>query len=349
MTILLIIVSLTILISANCSLFEAVLYSTRIGTLEVALSREAESKAARKFIEMKRMIAAPLSSVLILNTVANTAGAVVAGYYANEALGYGAMPLFSALMTLGILFLGEIAPKTLGAVYWRNLWQVVVWPIHWLTIFMYPVVVMIRSFTNILTKGQTTPTVTEEEILAAVRIGAHEGEISDGESAMVHNIINLENRPIHDIMTPRTVIFSLDAGLTIREATRALDQKGFTRIPIYEDDRENIIGYIMIHDLLSVKTLSNQEAKIKTIVKPISFVPETWDSLALLTSFLKKRRHIAIVVDEYGGVAGLVTLEDLIETLLGDEIVDETDRVVDLQERARQLSKFPDDPTVNGE
>ncbi len=337
MTILVIVVFLTIFISANCSLFEAVLYSTRRGTLEVAATRDNESKAAKKFIAMKKSIAEPLSSVLILNTVANTVGAVLAGYYANEALGHGVMPFFSVLMTLGILFVGEIAPKTLGVVYWRNLWQAVVWPVHWLTILMYPLVVMIRSFTNILTKGNKTPTVTEEEILAVVRMGAHEGEISAGESALVHNIINLENRAIREIMTPRTVIFSLEAGTTVEEASRAWDQKGFSRVPIYEGDQENIVGYIMIHDLFSVRTLSNPKATIKTIAKPISFVPGTWDALALLTSFLKKRRHIAVVVDEYGGVDGLVTLEDLIETLLGDEIVDETDKVVDLQERAREL------------
>jgi CBS domain containing-hemolysin-like protein len=337
MTILVIVVFLTIFISANCSLFEAVLYSTRRGTLEVAVGRDHESKAAKRFIAMKKSIAEPLSSVLILNTVANTAGAVLAGYYANEALGHGVMPLFSVLMTLGILFVGEIGPKTLGAVYWRNLWQVVVWPVHWLTILMYPLVAIIRSFTNILTKGNKTPSITEAEILAAVRMGAHEGEISAGESALVHNIINLENRAIREIMTPRTVIFSLGAGTTVEEASKALDQKGFSRVPVYEGDQENIIGYIMIHDLFSVKTLSNPKASIKTIAKPISFVPGTWDALALLSSFLKQRRHIAVVVDEYGGVDGLVTLEDLIETLLGDEIVDETDRVVDLQVRAREL------------
>ena len=337
MTILVIVVFLTIFISANCSLFEAVLYSTRRGTLEVAVTRDNESKAAKRFIAMKKSIAEPLSSVLILNTVANTAGAVLAGYYANEALGRGVMPLFSVFMTLGILFVGEIGPKTLGAVYWRNLWQVVVWPVHWLTILMYPLVAIIRSFTNILTKGNKTPSITEAEILAAVRMGAHEGEISAGESALVHNIINLENRAIREIMTPRTVIFSLEAGTTVEEASKALDQKGFSRVPIYEGDQENIIGYIMIHDLFSVKTLSNPKATIKTIAKPISFVPGTWDALALLSSFLKKRRHIAVVVDEYGGVDGLVTLEDLIETLLGDEIVDETDKVVDLQARAREM------------
>ena len=138
-------------------------------------------------------------------------------------------------------------------------------------------------------------------------------------------------------MTPRTVIFSLDAQMPVSQAMKAMDQKGFTRIPIYEQDRENIVGYITIHDLVSVKTLSNPEAPIKTIAKPISFVPATRDALGVLTMFLQQRLHITIIVDEYGGVAGLVTLEDLIETLLGKEIVDETDRVVDLQERARQL------------
>ena len=125
----------------------------------------------------------------------------------------GTCRLFSVLMTLGILFVGEIAPKTLGAVYWRNLWQAVVWPVHWLTIIMYPVVVIDKVLHEYSHKGkQDAPTLTEEEILAVVRIGAHEGEISDGESALVHNIINLENRAIRDIMTPRTVIFSLEAG-----------------------------------------------------------------------------------------------------------------------------------------
>jgi CBS domain containing-hemolysin-like protein len=140
-------------------------------------------------------------------------------------------------------------------------------------------------------------------------------------------------------MTPRTVIFSLDAQMSVKEASRTADGRGFTRIPIYEHDRENITGYIITHDLFSAKTLSRPDQPIRSIAKPITFVPETTDSLAVLTTFLKGRRHIAIVIDEYGGVAGLVTLEDLIETVLGREIVDETDTVVDLQERARQTTR----------
>ena len=202
---------------------------------------------------------------------------------------------------------------------------------------LYPAVIATHKFANLLTRGHKAPSVTEEEILAVVRLGALEGQISQDESLLVHNIISLEDRQVQEIMTPRTVVFSLDADTTVGEALKAVDKKGFTRIPVYEGDRENIVGYIVIHDLFSAKTLSTPQTTIKSLVKPISFVPETRDSLALLTGFLKNRRHIAIVVDEYGGVAGVVTLEDLIETLLGKEIVDETDIVVDLQQRAREM------------
>jgi len=175
-------------------------------------------------------------------------------------------------------------------------------------------------------------------------MGAQEGQITDAESELVHNIIALEDSQISDIMTPRTVIFSLDASMPVAEAAKAADQKGFTRIPIYEGDRENIMGYILRHNLFSAKALENPQAPIKSMAKPISFVPETNNALALLSMSLQHRRHIFVVVDEYGGVAGLVTLEDLIETLLGKEIVDETDIAVDLREIARKRRR--QDPSI---
>jgi CBS domain containing-hemolysin-like protein len=201
---------------------------------------------------------------------------------------------------------------------------------------LYPAVVITQKLSNLLARGHKARSVTEEEILAAVRMGAKEGEITYAESELVHNIIALENKEIREIMTPRTVIFSLDASMTVAEAIKEADQKGFTRIPIYEGDRESIIGYILRHDLFSAKALENSQARIRSLAKPVSFVPETKNALALLTMSLHHRRHIFVVVDEYGGVAGLVTLEDLIETLLGKEIVDETDKAVDLQEMARR-------------
>jgi CBS domain containing-hemolysin-like protein len=339
MTILLVVVLVTITVLFFCALLEATLYTTRLGTLEASIGRGEQVSLAQRLVEMKVNIAAPIASILILNTVANTVGATVAGALAGDVLGPGMLTIFSAILTLAVLFFGEIMPKTLAAVYWRQLWPYIVWPLVALRYSLYPLVAITQRFSNLLTRGHSTPTITEDEILAAVRMGATAGQITLGESQLVHNIINLENKSIREIMTPRTVVFSLDAHLSVSEAMKAMDQKGFTRIPIYEEDRENIVGYITIHDLVSAKTLSNPQAPIKNIAKAISFVPSTRDALGVLTMFLQQRMHITIVVDEYGGVAGLLTLEDLIETLLGKEIVDETDRVVDLQERARQLGR----------
>ena len=339
MGILLFVVCITIFISAQCSLYEATLYSARIGSLEAARSKPRLHGLARQMIAMKRHIAAPISAILILNTLANTAGATIAGMYAHSVLGATLVPLFSIVFTLGILFVAEIMPKTLGAVYWRSIWPFIVWPLSAMKLMMHPFIVVTQKFTELLTRGNTPPPVTEEEILGVIRLGAKEGEISLLESQMVHNIINLENRQVRDIMTPRTVVFSLDQSLTFQEAAAMAADKGFTRIPVYQDDREQIIGYVLRHDLGAVPNPQDTPATLHPLIKPITSVDETENCLLMLTRFLKKRAHIAVVHDEYGGMAGLVTLEDLLETILGAEIVDETDREIDMQKAAREKRK----------
>jgi CBS domain containing-hemolysin-like protein len=251
------------------------------------------------------------------------------------------VPLFSAGLTLAILFLAEILPKTLGAVHWRKWWPSVVWPVTAISYVLHPFVYITQKFAERLTRGHKFQTVTEEEILAVVRIGAREGEISDRESTMVHNIIDLENKRVREIMTPRTVIFSLDAGMPVEEAFRIASGKGFTRIMVHEDDKENVVGYVLSHDLGSAATLSKPKATLRSIAKPISFVPEMVNCLTLLSTFLQERLQIAAVVDEYGGLSGLVTLEDFLETMLGAQIVDERDREVDLRESARKKGRKP--------
>lgn len=336
MSVLALVVLSTLLVSALCSLFEATLYSTRLGTLEAARSDPHKGKLARRFIVMKRQVDVPIAAILILNTVANTAGATLAGMFASRLLGTSMVVMFSIALTLSILVLSEIVPKTLGAVYWRRLWPSIVWPLTGIKCVLYPAIAVTRKLTTVLTQGQPAPPITEEEIIAMAHLGAQAGEISPQESRMVHNIISLENRQVRDIMTPRTVIFSLDATTCVEAALPIVSDKGLTRIPVYEGDREYIVGYVTFQELSTAYVKGQGQSQLGSMTKAISFLPETANCLTVLTGFLRGRRHIAIVSDTYGGVAGLVTLEDLIETILGAEIVDETDRVVDLQKSARQ-------------
>ncbi len=336
MGILLVVVFTTLLISAMCSLFEATLYSTRMSTLEALRAKGIKPELARRFLRMKRHIGGPIAAILILNTIANTAGATIAGMYAARVLGPSRVVLFSVVFTLGILFLSEIIPKTLGAVYWRQLWSLIVWPLTLIESMLFPAIYLTQKLTNLMTRGHRAIAVTEDEIIAMARLGAQVGEISEAESRMVRNIIKLENVKVRDIMTPRPVVFALEVNTTVAEALPLIHAKGFTRVPVYERDKERVIGYVRVQELSAAYVQAQGQRPLGEFLKPINFVPETVNCLSLLTTFVRQRWHIAIVADEYGGVAGLVTLEDLIETILGAEIVDESDREVDLRETARR-------------
>jgi CBS domain containing-hemolysin-like protein len=336
MTLLIIIVLLTILISANCSLYEAVLYSTRRATLESAKTQAEKGRLARHFITMKTNISEPIAAILILNTIANTAGASMAGMYAAQVLGPNLVPVFSILFTLGILFLAEIMPKTLGAIHWKYIWPFIVYPLQIMKSSMYPLIIVTEKVTKILTSGKKTSAITEDEILALVHLGAKEGEITHDESRMVRNIINLENKRVEEIMTPIRMVFSLNADTSIKIAFIEVRKHAFNRIPVYENDKENIIGYVLVKDIYTLNILGKDQENLRSIIFNITEVDEKTNCLTLLNNFLKTRKHIAVVKDEFDGLAGLVTLEDLIETALGHEIVDETDKVVDLQAEARK-------------
>ena len=334
MTVLILVVALTIFISAQCSLYESTLYSTRMGTLEAAKLEPRKRGLAKRMIFLKRKISEPIAAILILNTVANTAGATIAGIYAHKALGASWVPLFSIGFTLAILLISEIAPKTIGAVYWKTLWPFIVWPLSIMKNALYPFVKGIQKISDITTGGKSTPAITEQDILGVVRLGAKEGEISKWESLLVHNIINLENKTVEEIMTPRTVMFCLDEELTAEKAIELALKTQFSRIPVYRDDKENITGYVTIREMAALACGKSPETRLKEFMKPMAMTPHTSNCFQLLNDFLKKRRHMAIVTDKYGGVDGLVTLEDLLETLLGKEIMDEADKVEDMQELA---------------
>ena len=336
MAILATVVILTILVSSQCSLYEATLLSTRVSSLEASLRKGRHKKLAGRMIEMKHEIAIPIAAILILNTIANTAGATIAGMYAHRIFGSSWVLLFSILFTLAILFVAEIVPKTIGAMHWRTIWPFIVHPLKVMTYVSYPLIAVTLRVTNWLSPHRKGPPITEDEILSSIQLGAKSGEISRWEGKVVHNIFQLEETSVSEVMTPRSVIFSVSEESTASEALAAAGRAGFTRVPVYRDDKENIVGYVVLSDIAASAIGSERDRDLSRVVKPIQSVEPDSNCLATLTSFLRMRHHIATVEDAHGGIAGLITLEDLLETLLGSEIVDERDVEVDMRKLARR-------------
>ncbi len=334
-----VVVFLTVFISANCSLYEAVLYSAQPGALEAMKAGSKKTGLISRMMSMKKNISAPIAAILILNTIANTAGATVCGMLATKELGEKWVVPFSICLTLAILLFAEIIPKTMGAVHWRRFWKVTVWPLVAMRWALAPIIWLTEKLTRLLTGGEQAPAVTEEDILGVAKLGASEGQISEVEGRMVVNVIKLEEHQVHEVMTPRTVMFAMDGTLTVQEAYDLAEEKQFSRVPVFRDDREKIVGYVTRYELGSAEALKTPEDGIEKMVRPVTFIPKTTNCLKVLLSFLKSRQHMAVVCDEFGGVSGIVTLEDIIETLLGAEIIDETDLVPDLREQARKQAK----------
>ncbi len=336
MIILLFVVTATLIVSALCSLCEAILYSTSIAALESAKTKDRRRKAAEQFLGFKKQISRPIAAILIINTLANTAGAAYTGMYAAKHYPESWLPMFSIALTLAILIFGEIVPKNIGVTYNKNLWSYIVTPLRFMGVLLAPLIALTEKISQYFQKSHRQSSITVEEILALVKLSAHQGDITQDESHLVRNIINQDKKHVRTIMTPRSVMFALNGESTVDESFKLIMEKGFSRVPIYQDSTDNIIGYVMLFDLGNAKLENQGQEVIRKFCRSISFVPETADCLVTLTMFLKQRKHLAIVVDEYDGIAGLITLEDLVETMLGAEIVDEKDRFVDLQTVARK-------------
>lgn len=334
---LILIVAASVGFSACCSLLESVLYSTRLIT--IAAEAEQGSATAKAMQELKANIDQPLSAILILNTLANTAGAALAGWAAGEVLGSQYLWAFSLVFTVMILVVSEIIPKTAGAIYWRGLWRKAVWPIRLMVLLFKPLIVMTRLLTRMITKGQAaSPQISEGEILAAASLGQRGGEISQMEAELIHNIIGLEDVSASDIMTPRTVMKLANGALNVSQILPEARKWSYSRLPVYVGDPENIVGYVLRDHILATD-LGRHDPKVSELARPLHFVPASANALRLLKHFLSRRAHMCVVVDEYGGVDGLVTMEDVLESLVGAEIVDETDQVVDMRELARRRAK----------
>jgi CBS domain containing-hemolysin-like protein len=280
-----------------------------------------------------------LAAILTLNTIAHTVGAIGAGAQATVVFGSAWMGLFSTAMTLMILFLSEIIPKTLGAVFWRQL----AWPtaqfVRLLIGLLLPLIWLSEGVTRLIARRRDVHAVDRQEFVALADLGHKAGQIDERESRIIRNLFRLASLTAEDIMTPRTVMYALQRDSTVAAALAARPDAAFSRIPLYGRDLDDVTGFILKDELLLAQAQGRGDEKLAALQRDIATVTGDMRLSALLELLLDKRQHIALVAGDYGGTKGLVTLEDVVETLLGMEIVDELDRVEDMQALARMQWK----------
>jgi CBS domain containing-hemolysin-like protein len=326
---------LALVFSFLCSVAEAVLLSITPSYIAGLQGRNPKLAALLKRLKQDN-VDQSLAAILTLNTIAHTAGAIGSGSKATVVFGSAWFGLFSALMTLMILFLSEIIPKTIGAVYWRTLAGLTARFVQTLIWLLYPLIWLSEALTRLIARGKTVHVFSREEFIAMAAIGERAGKIDSHESQIIRNLFRLGSLTASDIMTPRKVISGLQQDMTVTEALDIKPTVTFSRLPLYEENLDSVTGFILRDDLLLAKAQDRGHVKLETLKREIKTVPSNMPLSDLLEFFLEQRQHIALAVDEYGGTNGLVTTEDVIETLLGMEIVDEMDRVEDMQALARR-------------
>ncbi len=350
MTLLIVYVLIALVFSFLCSIAEAVLLST---TPSFIVNLEKHGRPAGKLLRgLKEDVDRPLAAILSLNTIAHTVGAVGAGAQAAEVFGSAYIGIASAVLTLLILVLSEIIPKTVGATYWRVLapWvgrfvQALVW-------ILFPLVLLSEQLTRLFSSKARKKIFRRDEFAALAELGVREGALEAKESRILKNLFRFPTLKIRDIMTPRTVVFALHEELTIGEYLERYPQAHFSRIPVYQVDRDHLTGFVLKDDLVLAHASGENAAQLRAFRRPLPALPGTVDLSQFLEYLLDQRKHIVLVVDEYGGVEGIATLEDVVETLLGLEIVDESDKTVDMQalaraqweKRAKRLQLIPEEP-----
>jgi CBS domain containing-hemolysin-like protein len=327
-------VSFAIIISAGCSLFEAVLYSVPLRHIETMVQKG--RKSGRIFKELRGDVERPITAILSLNTIANTAGAAVAGSAATVVFGHQWLGYFSLSFTLAILIFSEVIPKTAGVVYARPLASLVALPLKWLVILMTPVIWLCSHITRLIAADRTEESVTLDELKTMAKLSQRTGGIKQYQEIVIDNILSLETRTVKDVMTPRTVIFSLSEHLNLEEASKSSESWEHSRFPVYDKDMEDIVGIVLTKELFIALATGKKESLLTELMRPVRFVVETAKLNNVLMEFMGSRQQLFVVIDEYGGISGLITLEDILEEILGREIIDESDQVVDKRKLARQ-------------
>lgn len=335
MVLLVVYVLIALVFSFLCSVAEAVLLS--LTSTDIAMMEKENRPSAALLSKLKKDLNKPLAAILTLNTVAHTIGAAGAGAQAAVVFGNAYVGLASAVLTLMILIFSEIIPKTLGAHYCRPLAPLTAYTLKYMIVLLYPFVKLSEKITGGLKHEPTLNGFSREEFAVMAQLSSQEGQLKERESHMLQNLLLLRDTKVADAMTPRTVIFSLPDRLTVEEFFHKYDQVQFSRIPVFQGEPENISGYVFRSDLLLAQARGNGDTPLSNYQRPLTAVPESMSLSHIFNELLKLRVHMMLVIDEYGGVDGIITLEDVLETLLGLEIVDEKDHAVDMQHEARKL------------
>jgi CBS domain containing-hemolysin-like protein len=323
-----------------CSLLEATLLSSTSSYIESLDKKGYSPKTVDLAKDVKQNIDKSISSILTLNTFANTMGAAGVGAQAAIIFGSNWQAVIAFALTLMVLFISEIFPKTLGAIYWRKFIVPAVYIISFMVKITYPFIFIATFITNTLQKGRKNKVnFSKDEIITIVNMSEKEGVLQAKESILIKNLFKLKNIKAKDIMTPRTVVFAFDSKTTLKEALLNDNLYVYSRIPVYNESIDDIAGVVFKQTILEKRVKKKKKTLLKDIMVPVHKVPENISVSTLFDMFIRMKMHLFIVQDEYGQTSGVVTLEDALETLLGIEIVDEMDQVTDMQEFAKDENK----------
>ncbi|MCC9604144.1 hemolysin family protein [Stieleria sp. JC731] len=337
MTLLIVYLCVAIGFSFYCSIAEAVLLS--ITPSFIATLAQKNAKDAERLKKLKDNVDRPLAAILSLNTIAHTIGAAGVGAQAAVALKNVPLAFVSALLTLLILVFSEIIPKTLGALYWRSLGPFIAKTVGYLILILYPLVWLSERLTKLLSGGKGHHTLTRDELGAMAEIGAEQGVLEEHESRLFRSLMQFPEITAADIMTPRVVVIAFSESETVGEIMSQQPDLFVSRIPIYKDNLDHVTGFIMRSELLLAAAKDEDDVPLRQLRRDIIAVDMETSAKEAFDQLVEQRQHIAIVTDQYGSTQGIVTLEDVIETLLGMEIVDEHDKNIDMQKVARKRWK----------
>ena len=330
MTLLITYFCLALFLSFLCSLLEAVLLSTP--SSYASILKKQNSIHGMRLERFKENINRPLAAILTLNTFAHTLGAAGVGAKTLELYGESSVAIASGILTLLILVFSEIIPKTIGSVYWRELIGNTTLIIQVLIVFTYPLVLLAEFISNF---GKDEATVTREEVIAMAEMGEDEGVLEEQETDLIENTLRLKDVKVNDVMTPRTVVFALNKDMTVGQVLDKHTSLDFTRIPIFDTNLDDVVGIVNRYDIVNRKADDQFSTRMSEISKEVPSVNENDPVDKVLRLFIQKRYHLALVFSDDNFLTGLITLEDAIETLLGEEIVDEHDSVVDMRDLAK--------------